>query len=248
MASHAQPRLRLPGWLFLVLMAVVFILYAAREVLIPLALAILFSFLLAPGMRRLEHWRLGRGVATVIVTAVFVAILAGIAWFAGNQAVSLVGKLPEYRENIAAKIQKLRAPPKGNLGKAAKAIREIEKEIKPGTEPQRSPEKSESAVPGTALQLIGKLGVSLLGLVASAIAVLVLTALMLLQRDDLRDRLVRLVGDAHIHLTTQAMEDAGQRVSRYLLMQLLVNVCYGAPLAIALYLIGLPNALLFGLL
>jgi hypothetical protein len=103
-------------------------------------------------------------------------------------------------------------------------------------------------VPSNALQVIGKLGLSLLGLAASTIAVVVLTALMLLQRDDLRDRLIRVVGEAHIHLTTQAMEDAGRRVSRYLLMQLLVNACYGVPLATALWLIGLPNALLFGLL
>jgi len=76
----------------------------------------------------------------------------------------------------------------------------------------------------------------------------VLTALMLVQRDDLRDRVIRLVGAGHIHLTTQAMEDAGGRVSRYLLMQLVVNACFGIPLAVALYFIGIPNALLWGLL
>jgi hypothetical protein len=81
-----------------------------------------------------------------------------------------------------------------------------------------------------------------------AVAVIVLTALMLVQRDDLRDRVIRLVGAGHIHLTTQAMEDAGGRVSRYLLMQLVVNACYGIPLGAALYFIGVPNALLWGLL
>jgi hypothetical protein len=96
--------------------------------------------------------------------------------------------------------------------------------------------------------VIGKLGFPLLTLVAMAVAVIVLTALMLVQRDDLRDRVIRLVGAGHIHLTTQAMEDAGGRVSRYLLMQLVVNACFGIPLCVALYFIGIPNALLWGLL
>jgi hypothetical protein len=95
---------------------------------------------------------------------------------------------------------------------------------------------------------MGKLGFPLLTLIAMAVAVIVLTALMLVQRDDLRDRVIRLVGQSHIHLTTQAMEDAGGRVSRYLLMQLIVNACFGVPLAVALYFIGIPNALLWGLL
>ncbi|MGE5641079.1 MAG: AI-2E family transporter [Clostridia bacterium] len=252
MPSVAQPRLRLPGWGLLLLGLLVGALYLAREVLIPLALAILFSFLLAPAVRRLENWGVKRGLATVFVTLLAMLVIAGVTWFAGNQALSLVGKLPQYRENITAKIEKLRAPPKGDLGKAAEAIKDIEKEMRPGggraapPPPPKGPEPS--AVPTNALQIIGKLGLSLIALIGSTIAVVVLTALMLLQRNDLRDRLIRVVGEAHIHLTTQAMEDAGRRVSRYLMMQLLVNACYGVPLATALWLIGLPNALLFGLL
>ncbi len=247
MASYADRPVRLPGWSLVLLAVLAGILYLAREVLIPLALAILFSFLLAPAVRRLEHWGLGRGLGASLATALFVAILAGVAWFAGTQAMSLAGKLPVYQENITAKLRALRSPPKGNLGKAARAIKEIEKEVKPAPA-AGAKEPPPSAVPANALQLIGKAGISLLGLLASTVAVIVLTALMLLQRDDLRDRLIRVVGEAHIHLTTQAMQDAGSRVSRYLLMQLLVNACYGVPLAAALYFIGLPNALLFGLL
>src|SRR3954462_1068191 len=131
MAPRAEGRVHPPGWLFVVLVILEVVLYAAREGLIPLALAILFSFLLAPAVRRLEHWRLGRPLATVIIVILFVGVLAGITWFSGNQAVSLVVKLPEYKDNIAGKFRALRAPPKGNLGKAAKAIKEIEKEITP---------------------------------------------------------------------------------------------------------------------
>src|SRR5579885_410180 len=168
MPSAAQPRLRLPGWLFLLFGLLVGALYLAREVLIPLALAILFSFLLAPAVRRLEHWRVKRALATVLVTLLAVLALSGVTWFAGNQAVSLAGKLPQYRDNITAKLEKLRAPPKGDLGKAAEAIKDIEKEMRPGggraapAPPPKAPEPS--AVPTNALQIIGKLGLSFLGL------------------------------------------------------------------------------------
>src|SRR3954466_13373526 len=103
MALAQDRRLQLPGWLFLVLAAVVGFLYLAREVLIPLALAILFSFLLAPAVRRLEQWHIGRALGSVLVVVLLVLVLGAVAWFAGDQAINLVGKLPEYKENIAQK-------------------------------------------------------------------------------------------------------------------------------------------------
>ena len=236
----------------LLLGAVVAGLYLAREVLIPLALAVLFSFLLAPIARRLEALHLGRPLSTVAVVTLFVLGLAGVGWAAGNQMLNLIGKLPEYRQHIAHKLDALRSPPKdGDLGKAAKAIKQLEKDIKPGPKPPAEPQATQSKIgplPTTPLELIGALGLPLLTLAGMALAVIVITALILLQRDDLRERLMRLVGEGHIHLTTQAMEDAAGRVSRYLLTQLVVNICYGLPLAVAFYFIGLPNALLWGLL
>src|SRR3981081_3974674 len=103
MASSAERGTRLAGWSFIVLVVITAVLYLRREVLIPLTLAILFSFLLAPAVRHLEHWRIARGLATVIVTALFVAVFAAVGWFTANQAISLTGKLPEYKDNIAAK-------------------------------------------------------------------------------------------------------------------------------------------------
>jgi predicted PurR-regulated permease PerM len=186
------------------------------------------------------------------VVTLFVLALAGIGWAAGNQMVNLIGKLPEYRQHIVHKLETLRAPPKdGDLGKAAKAIKQLEKDIKPGKKPAPEPQAEPSSIghlPTTPLELIGALGLPLLTLLGMAVAVIVITALVLLQRDDLRERVMRLVGEGHVHLTTQAMEDAAGRVSRYLLTQLVVNIGYGLPLAVAFYFIGLPNALLWGLL
>ena len=256
MASLADRTPRLSVTPLLVLVAATAALYLAREVLIPLALAILFGFLLAPAARRFEALHLGRIASTLIVVTLFVGLLGTIGWVAGNQFVSLIGKLPEYRVNILHKLQALHSPSTGELGKAAQALKEIDKEAsaKAGETPRKAappkpaPEKPAVDLPTTPFELIGKLGSSALALLAMAVAVIVITALILLQRDDLRERLMRLVGEGHIHLTTQAMEDAAQRVTRYLLTQLVVNVCYGLPLGVALYFIGIPNALLWGLL
>jgi predicted PurR-regulated permease PerM len=263
MASLADRTPRFSATPLLVLVVATAALYLAREVLIPLALAMLFGFLLAPAARRLEALHLGRIASTLIVVALFVGALGTIGWVAGNQVVSLIGKLPEYKVNIARKLQALRSPPtEGNLGKAAQALKEIEKEAsKPGAAVERPPAQKPQAqappaqnpppanhLPTTPFEMMGKLGGSALALLAMAVAVIVITALILLQRDDLRERLMRLVGQGQIHLTTQAMEDAAQRVTRYLLMQLVVNIFYGLPLGVALYFIGIPNALLWGLL
>jgi predicted PurR-regulated permease PerM len=251
MASTAVRPLRAGVPPLLVLALATASLYLAREVLIPLALAVLFTFLLSPAVRRIETIGLRRGLATVVSIAVFLAGIGVVGWVAGNQVVSLAGKLPEYRENIAKKLKTLHAPAQGDLGKAAKALKELETEASGQSKEaaaQKPPPPKPAAVPTTPLEMIGKLGVPLLTLIAMAIAIIVLTALMLVQRDDLRDRIIRLVGAGHVHLTTKAMEDAGGRVSRYLLMQVVVNACFGIPLAVALYFIGIPNALLFGLL
>ena len=224
------------------------VLYLAREVLIPLALAILFTFLLAPAVRRLESWRVHRITSTALVSVVALAVVIGVFWAAFNQFVSLAGKLPEYRENIVAKIRTLRSPPKGQLGKAAEAIKDLQQETRESREQPPKSGQEREPVPLTPLELIGKLGVPLLTLAATSLAVIIFTVLMLLQRDDLRDRVIRLAGPGRMNATTRALADAGQRVSRYLMMQLVVNALYGVPLGIALYFIGIPNAALWGLL
>lgn len=251
MASQAQRAPRASGGPLFALVVAVAVLYLAREVIIPLALAVLFAFVLAPLVRRLEALRIGRPAATFLSVAIGMAVVAGVGWVATDQAVSLAGKLPEYKDNITRKLRDLRSPPEGNLGKAAKAIKELESEAagKPG-KPEKPAAQKPPAVdlPDNPLEFIARLGLPLAALLVVVAAVIVISTLMLLQRDDLRDRIVRLGGEGRIHITTQAMDDAAGRVSRYLLTLLVVNICYGAPLGIALYFLGIPNALLWGLL
>jgi predicted PurR-regulated permease PerM len=257
MATHADGAGRSSATPLAVLVVTTAVLYLAREVIIPFALAVLFAFLLAPLARRLEGLKLGRAVAAVVSVAIAMTVVAAVAWVAVNQTVSLAGKLPEYKDNVAQKLRDLRAPPTGSLGKAAEALKEIEQEAaekpaagaKPAA-PAKPPEKkpSELDLPTTPLEIVARLGVPLAYLLIGAVAIVVIATLMLLQRQDLRDRVVRLVGEGRMHVTTQAIEDAGGRVSRYLISLLVVNVCYGVPLGIAFWWLGIPNALLWGLL
>jgi predicted PurR-regulated permease PerM len=218
-------------------------LYLARDVLIPLALAILAAFLLAPVVRRLESWRLGRIASTFIAVAIGFSLIAAIGWIAGRQAISLAAKLPEYRENIRQKIRAVKAPPQGEIGKAAEAIKELESEAGPQAAPLPVTE-----TPPTAYAALAELVGPFVRPIGTALAVIVFTILMLLNRENMRERLIGLIGPRRINLTTQALGEASYRVSRYLYMQLVVNACFGVPFAIALYFIGIPNALLWGLL
>jgi len=218
-------------------------LYLARDVLIPLALAILLSFLLAPMVRQLERLRLGRVLATLVAVAIGFSVIGGVGWVAARQGLSLAAKLPEYRENIQQKIRSVRAQPDGELGKAADAIQDLQEEASPESEPMPVTE-----TPPTAFAALRELVAPFVQPIGSALAVIVFTILMLLKREDMRDRLIALIGAGRINLTTQALGEASERVSRYLLMQLVVNAGFGIPFGIALYFIGIPNAMLWGLL
>jgi predicted PurR-regulated permease PerM len=226
------------------LVLVAAVLYLGREVLIPLALAILLSFLLAPAVRRFERWRLGRLLATLLVVALGFAVIGGVAWVAGSQAISLAAKLPEYRANVSKKIRAIREPQKGDLGKAAEAIKDLEREADPSS-PKPMPVVP---TPKSSFAQLMDLVEPFAKPVATALAVVVFTILILLNRENMRDRLIALIGSRRINVTTQALGEASYRVSRYLFMQLVVNACFGIPFGIALWLIGVPNAALWGLL
>src|SRR5439155_8857207 len=220
------------------------VLYLAKQVLIPLAMAILLSFLLVPAVRRLEHWKLPRLAATLIVSLFGFGVIFAIAGVAASQAVSLGAQLPQYRHNIVQKIHALRHPKRSSsIGKAAEAIKDIQKEAAPEQPPIPVKESPANAFEATA-DFMAPVAKPL----AMTLAVIVFTILMLLNRETMRERVIALIGPGRIHVTTKAMAEASYRVSRYLSMQLVVNAMFGIPFGIALHFIGIPNALLFGLL
>ena len=243
MAQSIAPSLGARGSSVLVVVVATAVLDLAQEVLSPLALALLLSFLLAPVVRQIERIGLWRVPATLIVVALGFSAIGAVMWIAGNQAISLAAKLPEYRQNIVEKIRAVRAPQTGELGKAAEAIKDLQKEAS-----QERPPLPVKETPATPLESFTELVKPVAKPAATALAVIVFTVLMLLNRENLRDRLIVLLGTGRIQLTTRALGEASGRVSRYLVMQLLMNALFGIPFGIALYFIGIPNALLFGLL
>lgn len=238
--------------------AVIAALYFARQVCIPLALAVLISFLLAPLVVRLRHWGLGRVFSVVLAVTGAVAVIGFIAWLMTAQVLDLAAKLPQYQSNMQKKVQSFSKPGGGILGQATRVLHELGSEVAKVGKPAESEDGAGSNPPTkpipvemyqtepSALKLFRTVVASLLGPLATTGIVIVFVIFMLLNREDLRDRLIRLIGPGQINLTTQALDDAAQGVSRFLLTQLMVNLCYGIPIGIGLYFVGVPNPLLWG--
>ena len=236
---------------------VVAALYFGRELLIPLALATLLAFVLAPLTTRIRRLGVPRGIAVAAVVSITLGALLGSSVFIAGQIRELGRELPTYQSNIAQKFdrlrEQLRAP--GIFTEASRVIDAVESEIAE-TQVQmearsanvRPPSRVEvvPTSPGAYETVTG--WVARIGPPAALFAItLIYLVLLLLNPEDLRDRLVRLLGGS-VHRATDALNDAGQRVSRYLTMQLAVNLSYAVPMAAALWLIGVPGALLWGLL
>jgi predicted PurR-regulated permease PerM len=249
---------------FLTTAMVVAALYFGREVLVPFALAVLLSFLLAPAVRLLRRLRAGR--VTAVAITVVVAFLAIFAFGAvvTEEVSQLAPQLPEYKYNIASKLRGL--PKAIPLQGVANALHQVTAELKrsetaatspAATSPESGGSTGEAAKPLpvqieqpslTPLQIAQTVIGPLLQPMAMAGLVIVLVVFILLEREVLRDRVLRLAGGGDLHRTTEAMNEAAQRVSRYLLSQLAVNAVEGTLIGIGLAVIGIPNAALWGIL
>jgi len=230
-------------------------LYLAKGVLVPLTLAVLLSFLLSPVCDRLELWRFGRIPAVVVTAMLAFAMLGVVAWMAVVQMTNLAPKLPEYQSNIQAKLHSTNDYIGTLLSRFTRAAEKKDQGLSPSEqveEPQDRGDRPYSVrvitTPPSPLQVITGLFGTLLEVVGSTGIVIVLVVFFLVRREDLRDRFIRLVGKGDVTVTTQAIEDAATRVSRYLSMQFLLNITFGVSVAIGLYLIGVPSAILWGIL
>ncbi len=238
---------------------VVAALYFAREVLIPIALAILLSFLLGPLVSRLEKLKFPR-VLAVIVTVLFAfGVLSAIGYIVYEQTGDLSTHRSEYVTNIKKKMTTV--PLLGWMRNAESQIKQLSKG--PTTAPDVTEQKpipvytvnsAESGTESSPLDLLRTIGSAILGPMGTAFIVTVFTVFMLLQREDLRDRVIRLAGRDQLTTTTQALDDAAERVSRYLLMQSIVNGGVGLLVTVGLWTVGkisghpFPSPALWGLL
>jgi predicted PurR-regulated permease PerM len=233
-------------------------LYFARAVLIPFALAMLVSFLLTPLVRLLEKLRLPRVAAVLLAVILAMAAAAFVAVKVTNQLVDVSAQLPIYRANLDSKIASLHKGSNIGLLRASEQISDLSQEMVatlPGTAratPQNSRgSKSDKPVEVQVVKPSGGAWEALLTVltpVGVAGVVLVFTVFILLRLEDLRNRFIRLVARNHLSTMTLALDDASRRIGKYLLLQFVVNSLFGIVIGTGLHLIGLPNALLWGVI
>jgi predicted PurR-regulated permease PerM len=190
----------------------------------------------------LQQAGLGRAPSVTVVIVLTLCLLGAMGWIVAAQVTSLAAELPKYRANIIQEVRDLRRMGKGGaLEKFQETVEEAKDEFEKGDAPLKSTKQAPAVVQAAPLASVVKP-------IASAALVFGLLIFMLAQREELRNRLIRVVGHAHLTVTTKALEDAGQRITRCLLMQITINGCFGLIVAVALFMIGLPYAFLWGLL
>lgn len=229
-------------------------LYFARLILIPLALAVLLSFLLTPLVLRLRRWHLGRAPSVLLVVALSLGVVTVVGGLVSLQLGDLAQKLPEYRQNIQAKLHSVRESSSGPIRKLSQVVQEFADELAPPVPAERPPGQEKPVPVEIRATAFSPLSIvpSVLGSLASVLLmssiVVVYVIFILFQREDLRDRLIRLVGAGRINVTTRALDDAAQRVSRYLQVQLGVNTGFGILAGAGLAILGVPNPILWGVM
>ena len=230
------------------LIAAVTALYLARGLLIPIALAILLTFMVHPlagGLRRLG---LGRALSVGVVVTMLFATLGGVAWMLTKEIAVLSVHIPAYRDNLIAKIAHVRRMGRGGtIEKAQTAASQVAKELQketspPGSRPTTAPVVVQSRPTG-----LWQLPTLIEGM-GGAATVVALVIFMLIEWEDLRNRLIRLGGYGRLITTTRALDEAAQRISRYLLMQSLINASFGIGVTVGLLLFGVSYAPLWGFL
>lgn len=242
---------RLKTWVtFAGCVLIVAVLYWAQAVIVPIALAVLLTFVLNPFVTSLER-RIGNLAAVTLTTLLVVATLGLMVYGVARQIDHLANDLPGYRSNIRAKMADVRgASRQGPVQRWQDTLDQLKTAVDPPATPARgTPQRPVVVVeqPSDGLFSIAWLG-PILGPLSKAALVLTLLIFMLIERRDLRDRLIALIGHGQLAITTKAFEEAGARVSRQLLMQSFVNLIYGIAAAIGCYLFGVPYPIVWGAL
>jgi predicted PurR-regulated permease PerM len=238
-------------------------LYFGREIFVPVALAVLLSFVLAPFVVRLRSWRIPRTASVLVVVFIGFSIIFSLGGLMVSQASRLAGKLPGYQQTLSDKIESLRGlmGGTGTLQQATTVLKELGTELqhRDVTPPADSglvrqpsdtkpiPVEVRQPDPGALTTLVAIIQPLLSPLTTTGIVV-IFVVFILLQREDLRNRVVRLAGSEDIQRTTAALDDAGKRLSKLFLTQIAFNAVFGLAIGIGLELIGVPSAPLWGLI
>jgi predicted PurR-regulated permease PerM len=239
-------------------------LYWARDILMPIALAVFFAFVLEPLSKYFEKAHLGR-VSSALAAVLFAILTAGVlSYCVAGQFGEFAVELPKYEKTIHEKLQKMKVGSLGVFGHAEKSIQDFRKDLTP-TNSATSPTNSlaaKNAIQGeikpvpvelrssetSTLQIVRSLIGPSLNFAVTLFLVTIFCIFILAGRDDLRARLSEIVGTRNIKLTNHLLKETAERVSRYLVMQLIVNISYGFPIGLGLWIIGIPNPLLWGMI
>jgi len=246
---------------------IIAMLYFGREIFVPIALAILLSFVLAPLVEILQGIHVPRGLAVVSVVILAFALIFAMGSLLATQLTQLAGDLPRYQSTISEKIQSFRDTKagRGTLERASDMLKDLSKEIdkpKDAASARASSSIANSNAPGPqapvpvevrqpdpgALESLRTLISPLVHPLATTGIIIIFVIFILLQREDLRNRLIRLAGSYDLQRTTAALDDAAARLSRLFLTQLIVNGAFGVVIGTGLWLIGIPSAILWGIL
>jgi len=246
---------------------VVATLYIAQDVLIPITLAVLLSFVLSPLVDVLRRVGLWRAAAVAVSVLVALGAIGLIGTLLGRQAAALAADVPHYVEAVQSKVERIQVFATTRVtsittllsgGRPAAAPVTVPADSRRGNKTdtaalpagtQQQPLVVELAPPKSSVLAVARAVIEpVLGPLETTIIVLIVAIFILMQREDLRDRFIRLFGSADLHRTTLAMDDAGQRLSRYFVSQLGVNTCFGVVIGVGRWLIGVPSAALWGVL
>lgn len=246
---------------------IIAMLYFGREIFVPIALAILLSFVLAPLVAILQRIHVPRGFAVVSVVILAFALIFAMGSLLATQLTQLAGDLPRYQSTISEKIQSFRDTKagRGTLERASDMLKDLSKELDkpkdaataPALGPTNSPNVPRPPTPVPvevrqpdpgALESLRTLISPLVHPLATTGIIIIFVIFILLQREDLRNRIIRLAGSYDLQRTTAALDDAAGRLSRLFLTQLIVNGAFGVVIGIGLWIIGIPSAILWGIL
>ena len=226
--------------------AIVAGLYFGKDLLVPFALALLLSFLLSTPVSLLQRIGFNKVAAVSVVLAAAMAIALGFAWLGVQELAGIVTSLPQYRANMIRKLESVRNPAGSGLAKLFKSIDAMKSVTESAPKPGQAPVPVHVVGGQDSIPYVGSLGGALFSALLSGFAAVVLTLFLLLNREHLRNRVLRLTGQGRLLAMTTALDDATQRVSRYLLTQSLVNSTFGTLWGLGLHFIGVPYAAFWG--
>jgi predicted PurR-regulated permease PerM len=260
------PPVELPGLSQLLTLSVAVVvivaLYVGREVMIPITLAVLLSFVLAPLVDLLRRI-VGRITSVLLAVTLALGVILALSGVIGMQVAELAADMPRYTDTIRGKLDTVRDLTVGRLSVMMSNFgREITKVVPsstpvPPTPPTARPEPEKTPKPLpvelrapelTPVELVERVVAPILAPLSTTGIVFIVATFILLQQEDLRDRMIRLFGSDDLHRTTSAMDEAGRRLSRYFLTQLCLNAAFGCVICLGLLIIGVPNPVLWGIL